>query len=202
MQQIYVHKGDLPEDITFEKSVAVDTETTGLDIQNDRICLVQLADDKGNCHLVQIVPDIQPLRLMSLLSNPDILKIFHFARFDVAMISRCFGTEVAPIYCTKIAHRLVCPEKPHGLKDLCAEFLGVSLDKAQQCSDWTVHNLSDAQKKYAAADVLYLHKLRHQLDAMLVQQGRQKIAASCFDFIPVRAKLDLYGYKNPDIFEH
>ena len=164
MQSIQVFSGDLPANIKWPKMVAIDTETTGLDIVKDRLCLVQIGDGKGNAWLVQIKKGGKYPNLKKLLTNPKILKIFHFARFDVAKLKVAFGIEVAPTYCTKIAHKLVWPNKKHSLKNLCEDMLGIVLDKEQQCSDWTRKNLSEEQIRYAANDVMYLHALKAILD--------------------------------------
>ncbi len=203
MGQIFFFKGDLPDNVTFYDSIAVDTETMGLNLYRDRLCLVQIGDGKGNSYLTQIVKGIEPKNLKRVLSDPKVLKIFHFARFDVAAIKHYLGVVCAPVYCTKIAHKLVRPSaSSHGLKALCQEFLGISLSKEQQVSDWGADVLSDEQKGYAAGDVLYLHQLKEKLDALLIRENRTQLAQACFDFLPARADLDLLGFDNPDIFEH
>ena len=200
---ISVFKGDLPEGIKFPKSVAIDTETTGLDIINDRLCLVQIGDGKGNAWLVQIKKNIPCLNLKKLLTDPKILKIFHFARFDVAKLKAELGIVVGPLYCTKIASKLTRPKAiKHSLKNLCEDLLDIQLDKEQQCSDWTKEELSPEQIQYAANDVMYLHALKTKLDALLKKQKKEELAASCFSFLPTRAELDLMGLDDPDLFSH
>lgn len=203
MGQIFFYKGDLPKGVKFSGAIAVDTETMGLDLHRDRLCLVQIADGKGNCYLVQICKEVNPIRLKKVLSDPKFLKIFHFARFDVAVIKKYLGIVCSPIYCTKIAHKLVRPcASSHGLKALCFEFLGIVLSKEQQVSDWGAEDLTEEQKKYAASDVLYLHDLKAKIDPLLMREGRAKIAQACFDFMPTRAELDLLDFDEPDIFSH
>ena len=203
MTSIRLCIGDLPKDNLFTKSVAVDTETTGLNPLRDRLCLVQLADDKGHCYLVKIVDGIEPVRLKKVLSDKKILKIFHFARFDVMMIKKELGIVCQPVYCTKIAHKLVRTNvNSHSLKTLCSLYLNVELDKEETCSDWAAEKLTPQQKKYAANDVLYLHKLKTILDQYLKREKRADLAQACFDFLPTRAALDLLGFDRPDIFEH
>jgi len=202
---IYTHKGDLPADFTCEGVVAVDTETLGLKHNRDRLCVIQLSDGKGDAHIVQVVRedyDKAP-RLKAILADPSIIKIFHYARFDVAVIKKYFKVDCAPIYCTKIASKLSRTYTDrHGLKSVCAELTGVQLDKHQQSSDWAAETLSDAQQRYAANDVLYLHEMMAQLNMMLAREGRTELAQSCFDFIPVRVQLDLAGWEDKDIFDH
>lgn len=203
MGQIFFFKGDLPDHITFQDSIAVDTETMGLNLHRDRLCLVQIGDGKGNSYLTQIQKGVEPKNLKKVLSDPQLLKIFHFARFDVAAIQQYLEITCAPVYCTKIAHKLVRPSaSSHGLKALCQEFLGITLSKEQQVSDWGAPDLTEEQKGYAAGDVLYLHQLKEKLDILLEREGRAALAQACFDFIPARAELDLLGFDNPDIFEH
>jgi len=202
MQSIQVFSGDLPADIKWPKMVAIDTETTGLDVVKDRLCLVQIGDGKGNAWLVQIKKGGKYPNLKKLLTNPKILKIFHFARFDAAKLKMAFDIEVAPLYCTKIAHKLVWPNKKHSLKNLCEEMLGITLDKEQQCSDWTKKNLSEEQIRYAANDVMYLHALKAILDKELKKKKRESLAAACFQFLNTRAELDILGYEEPDLFHH
>lgn len=203
-KNITLHKGDLPDGLSFGKSVAIDTETLGLNPHRDRLCLVQLSSGDGTAHLVQIAKDGSDApNLKALLQDPGVLKIFHFARFDVAVLDRYLGAATAPIYCTKIASKLVRTYTDrHGLKDLTAELLGIELSKQQQSSDWAATDLSDQQKAYAASDVLHLHALKEKLDMMLDREGRRALAEACFDFLPNRAKLDLMGYPNVDIFSH
>ena len=203
MGQIFFYEGDIPSDISFKNSVAVDTETMGLNIHRDRLCLVQLADEKGNAYLVKIKKGKTPTNLKKILADKKILKIFHYARFDVAVLKEYLNVDTFPIYCTKIAHKLVRPTFPsHSLKTLCQELLGVELSKEQQVSDWGADTLTDEQKQYATGDVIYLHAIRKKLNTLLRREGREKLAQKCFDFIPVRAELDLLDFSNPDIFEH
>ena len=201
---INLHLNDLPAGLVFRDGVAVDTETQGLQPRRDRLCLVQLSAGDGNAHLVQFDgTDWSAPRLKALLSDPATLKIFHFARFDVAVIAHYLGVVPEPLYCTKIASKLVRTYTDrHGLKDLCSELLGVELSKQQQSSDWAAEKLSDQQKHYAASDVLHLHALKAKLAAMLQREGRTALAESCFRFVSVRAGLDLAGFDEDDIFAH
>jgi len=203
---VHLHRGDLPADVALEGSLAVDTETMGLSPHRDRLCLVQLSSGNGDAHLVQIPPSPAPHaapRLAALLADPHRLKIFHFARFDVAMLKQHLGVACAPLYCTKIASKLSRTYTDrHGLKDLARELLGVDLSKQQQSSDWGAETLTDAQLDYAASDVLHLHALKERLDLMLAREGRAALAQACFDFLPVRAALDLAGWQEADIFHH
>lgn len=201
---IHLHQGDLPADISFGDSVAIDTETLGLNPHRDRLCLVQLSAGDGVCHLVRFQKGIYDApNLKKLLVDPGVTKLFHFARFDVAVLRHYLGVDCAPIYCTKIASKLVRTfTDRHGLKDLCRELIGVELSKQEQSSDWGAATLSDAQLKYAASDVLHLHKLAGVLDMMLAREGRTDIAAQCFAFLPMRARLDLEGWPEIDIFAH
>jgi ribonuclease D len=201
--KIQLHKGDLPAGISFGASVAVDTETMGLKPSRDRLCLVQLSAGDGSAHLVQIDHGIAAPNLVALLADPGVLKIFHFARFDVAVLRQYLGVDVAPIYCTKIASKLVRTYTDrHGLKDLTWELLKVELSKQQQSSDWGAGTLTEQQLSYAASDVLYLHALRERLDAMLEREGRAELAEKAFRFLPTRAGLDLEGFEDVDIFAH
>jgi len=202
--QTFLHRGDLPAGIEFSGAVAVDTETLGLKPHRDRLCLVQLSAGDGTTHLVQFDgADWSAPRLKALLTDPKITKIFHFARFDLAVIEQYLGIMTGPIYCTKIASKLVRTYTDrHGLKDLCHELLGIELSKQQQSSDWAAAALSPQQLAYAAADVLHLHALKGALDAMLVRQGRTAFAEACFVFLPERARLDLAGFEDTDIFSH
>ena len=201
---ISLHKGDLPEGIDFGDNVAIDTETLGLVPRRDRLCVVQLSRGDGSAHVVQIAAgQKQAPNLTRLLADPAVTKLFHFARFDIAVLYAAFGTMAAPLYCTKIASKLVRTYTDrHGLKDLARELLGVDLSKQQQSSDWAADTLSEAQVAYAASDVLYLHALRARLDAMLLRDGRSDLAATCFEFLPTRARLDLLGWQDADIFSH
>jgi ribonuclease D len=204
IEKIELHKGDLPAGIDFGDSVAIDTETMGLRPERDKLCLIQLSAGDGVCHLVQVSDgNYAAPNLKALLTDEKVTKIFHFARFDVAMLRRYLGIDCSPVYCTKIASRLVRTyTDSHGLKNLCQEILGVQLSKVQQSSDWGSETLSDEQVHYAALDVLYLHRLRDCLDEMLMREGRKELAQACFDFLSVRADLDLGGWRDEDIFAH
>jgi ribonuclease D len=204
MVKIRLHAGDLPAALDLGDCVAVDTETMGLSARRDRLCLVQLSAGDGVCHLVQLRDGVYDApRLKALLADPGVLKLFHFARFDLAMIRHHLGIVCQPVYCTKIASKLVRTyTDKHGYKDLCKELLEVDISKQQQSSDWGAAKLSDAQKSYAASDVLHLHALRAKLDAMLAREGRRELAAACFAFLPQRAALDLLGWESEDIFAH
>lgn len=201
---IRLHKGDLPDDRRYGDAVAVDTETLGLNPHRDRLCLVQLSGGDGNVDLVQIAPGQSAApNLVKLLADPSVTKLFHFARFDVAVLYGTFGVMAEPLYCTKIASRLARTYADrHGLKDLVKELLDIDLSKQQQSSDWGSEALSEAQQGYAAADVLHLHALREKLDRQLAREGRSDFAAACFRFVPVRARLDLAGWQDEDIFAH
>jgi ribonuclease D len=201
---IHLHKGDLAAGVDFNGSVAVDTETLGLNIHRDRLCLVQLSAGDGSAHLVQFDgKSYDAPRLKALLADPSLTKIFHFARFDIAVLERNLGVATTPLYCTKIASKLVRTYTDrHGLKDLVAELLGVELSKQQQSSDWAAHELSPQQLAYAASDVLHLHALKDKLDAMLERENRRAFADAAFGFLPVRARLDLAGFAADDIFAH
>ena len=201
---IYFYEGDLPADVSFGASVAVDSETMGLIPQRDRLCVVQLSSGDGNAHLVRFKQsEYNAPNLKRLMTDPDVLKIFHFARFDVAVMKQYLGIETAPIYCTKIASKLVRTYTDrHGLKDLCAELANVSLDKQQQSSDWGADEISKAQQSYAASDVLYLHTLKEKLDIMLAREGRAELAMAAFAFLSTRADMDLAGFGAMDIFSH
>ncbi len=202
--KIELHKNDLPAGLDLGPSVAIDTETLGLNPFRDRLCLAQLSSGDGVCHAVQFdAGGYNAPNLVRLLADPKVLKLFHFARFDMAMFKRHLGVTVAPVYCTKIASRLVRTyTDKHGLKDIVKELLGVELSKEQQSSDWGAPELSERQLSYAANDVAFLHRLKDALDAMLVREGRAKIAQACFDFLPTRADLDLAGWPETDIFAH
>jgi ribonuclease D len=201
---IRLHRGDLPDLSRYTNSVAVDTETMGLHPHRDRLCVVQLSNGDGSADVVQIAKDHGDApNLKKLLADPNVTKIFHFARFDLAVLYNAFGVMPQPVYCTKIASRLCRTYTDrHGLKDLVREVLNIDLSKQQQSSDWGSQSLSDAQLTYAASDVLYLHGLRERLDAMLAREGRTELAQACFRFLPTRAKLDLQGWENEDIFAH
>ncbi len=201
---ITLHQGDLPDDLDLGAMVAVDTETLGLNPVRDKLCLVQLSGGDGSAHLVQLDRSgYDAPNLKRLLGDTQVLKIFHFARFDIAMLDKYLGVACAPVYCTKIASKLVRTYTDrHGLKDLCREILDIDLSKAQQSSDWGAKTLSEAQQRYAALDVLHLHALKARLDMMLVRENREDLAAACFSFLPVRARLDLAGWPDSDIFSH
>ena len=201
---IQLHEGDLPAKIDLGDCVAVDTETMGLDARRDRLCLVQLSAGDGDCHIVRFSPGVfDAPNLSALLADPAVTKLFHFARFDLAMIRRHLGVVCAPVYCTKIASKMTRTYTDrHGLKDLCRDLLGVELSKQQQSSDWGAPELTREQLAYAASDVLYLHALRDKLDIILNREGRTALAEACFGFLPTRGALDLLGWNAPDIFEH
>jgi ribonuclease D len=201
---VRLHRGDLPDLARYTGAVAIDTETMGLNPHRDRLCVVQLSPGDGSADVVQIPKGhTDAPNLKALLANPAITKIFHFARFDVAVLYQSFGVMTGPIYCTKIASRLTRTYTDrHGLKDLVREVLNVDLSKQQQSSDWGSDSLTEPQLAYAASDVLHLHALRERLDAMLVREGRTQLAKACFDFLPTRALLDLQGWEEEDIFAH
>jgi ribonuclease D len=201
---IRLHRGDLPDLSRYTGPVAVDTETMGLDPHRDRLCVVQLSPGDGSADVVQIAPGATDApNLKKLLTDPAKLKIFHFARFDIAVLFKTFGVMPAPLFCTKIASRLARTyTDKHGLKDVTRDLLGIDLSKQQQLSDWGSSALSDAQVAYAASDVLHLHALREKLDALLTRENRGELAKACFGFLPTRAKLDLAGWGAEDIFSH
>jgi len=206
---IHLHRDDLPADVNLGPVVAVDTESMGLNPHRDRLCLVQLSSGDGSAHLVQIVPVSLGGRgydcpnLKRLLADTAVIKLMHFARFDVGVLQHTLGITVAPIKCTKIAAKLVRTfTDRHGLRDLCRELLGVEISKQQQTSDWGATDLSPEQVSYAASDVLYLHALWNRLEALLVREGRLELAEACFQFMPARTRLDMLGYEEPDIFAH
>lgn len=201
---VRLHRGDLPDLTRYTSAVAIDTETMGLNPHRDRLCVVQLSPGDGSADVVQIPKGhTDAPNLKALLANPAITKIFHFARFDVAVLYQTFGVMTGPIYCTKIASRLTRTYTDrHGLKDLVREVLNVDLSKQQQSSDWGSDSLTEPQLAYAASDVLHLHALRERLDAMLVREGRATLAKTCFDFLPTRCLLDLQGWAEEDIFAH
>ncbi|MGX9424483.1 MULTISPECIES: ribonuclease D [Bradyrhizobium] len=201
---IRLHRGDLPDLSRYKDAVAIDTETMGLNPHRDRLCVVQMSGGDGTADVVQVptAPGDAP-NLKALLANPNILKIFHFARFDLAALYNAYGVMPTPVYCTKIASRLSRTYTDrHGLKDLVREVLNIELSKQQQSSDWGAPTLSEAQLAYAASDVLHLHALREKLDAMLAREGRTELAKACFEFLPTRARLDLGGWEAEDIFAH
>ena len=206
---IIVHQGDLPSGLQFGDAVAVDTETMGLNPLRDRLCLVQLSGGDGICHLVQFGPTARQRdvydapNLKALITDPGVTKLFHFARFDLAMMDRYLGATCQPVYCTKVASKLARTYTDrHGLKDLCHELLGIELSKQQQSSDWGAETLTTDQLRYAATDVLHLHRLRAILDGMLERENRTDLARASFEFLPVRARLDLGGWGDPDLFAH
>lgn len=200
----YLHKGDLPDDLDLGPVVAIDCETMGLNPHRDRLCVVQLSAGDGNAHLVQIAKgQTAAPNLCRLLVDPDVLKLFHYGRFDIAAMYNAFGALAAPVYCTKIVSRMVRTYTDrHGLKALVQELLSVDISKQQQSSDWGAETLTDAQMAYAASDVLHLHRLRDALNQMLEREGRTELAQACFDFLPTRAMLDLEGWADTDIFAH
>ncbi|MGY3619688.1 ribonuclease D [Bradyrhizobium sp. USDA 10063] len=201
---IRLHRGDLPDLARYKDSVAIDTETMGLNPHRDRLCVVQMSSGDGTADVVQVpMGSANAPNLKALLANPNILKIFHFARFDLAALYNAYGVMPTPVYCTKIASRLTRTYTDrHGLKDLVREVLNIELSKQQQSSDWGAQALSEAQLAYAASDVLHLHALREKLDAMLAREGRTELAKACFEFLPTRARLDLGGWEAEDIFAH
>ncbi|MDJ0859449.1 MAG: ribonuclease D [Dinoroseobacter sp.] len=200
----HLHHNDLPDDVDLGPVVAIDTETMGLVPHRDRLCVVQLSAGDGNAHIVKIAQgQTSAPNLKRLLGDPKVLKLFHFGRFDIAVMEHAFGVRAAPVYCTKIASKLVRTYTDrHGLKALLQEVLGIDISKQQQSSDWGASALSDAQIEYAASDVLYLHKLREEMNKRLAREGRTQLAQSCFDFLPTRAALDLQGWSEVDLFHH
>ena len=202
--KIKLYKNDIPAKIKFNKSIAIDTETMGLNPFRDRLCLIQLSSGDNNCHLVQIEKNApKPKNLIKILSNKKITKIFHYARFDVAILKYNFNINIENIYCTKIASKLARTfTDQHGYKDLCKELLDVEISKLEQTSDWGNKRLKNSQQKYAAIDVFYLHKIKDKLDIMLKREKRTELANACFKFIQYRTDLDLQGWSNLDIFSH
>jgi ribonuclease D len=200
----FLHQGDLPENISFGASVAVDSETMGLRLRRDDLCVVQLSSGDGHAHLVRLNrPAYDAPNLKRVLTDPGVLKIFHYGRFDIAMFALHLGVMTGPVYCTKIASKLARTYTDrHGLKDLARELAGVEMSKVQQSSDWGAAALSQEQQAYAASDVLHLHALKAKLDVMLAREGRMDLAQACFDFLPVRARLDLEGWEDVDVFAH
>ena len=200
----HLYQGDLPDDLDLGPIVAIDCETMGLNPHRDRLCLVQMSSGDGHTHLVQVAKgQTSAPNLCRMLEDPNVLKLFHFGRFDIAAMYNAFSALTAPVYCTKIASKMVRTYTDrHGLKNLLQELIGVDISKQQQSSDWGAEKLSDAQLDYAASDVLYLHKLRDVLDERLAREGRTEMAQACFDFLPTRAKLDLAGWPETDIFAH
>lgn len=199
-----LHKGDIPADLDLGSVIAVDTETQGLNPNRDKLCLVQLSSGDGHAHLVQLDRETYDApNLKAMLSNQDAIKIFHFARFDIAICKKYLEVDCTPVYCTRTASRLVRTYTDrHGLAQCCRELLGVDLNKQQQSSDWSESDLSDAQLEYAASDVYHLHALKEKFDMMLAREGRTELAQQCFDFLPTRADLDLGGWRHDDIFAH
>ena len=203
MNGITLHKGDLPAELDFGPVVAIDCEAMGLNLHRDHLTLVQLSSGDGTAHLVQLGRDYDCPNLKALLTDPKVVKIFHYGRYDIAMMLRWMGITCAPVWCTKIASKLARTYTDrHGLKDVAREVAGAELSKAQQSSDWGTAELSDAQMQYAASDVLYLHQIKAGLEARLIREGRLEIAQACFDFLPMRARLDLAGWDEQDIFAH
>ena len=200
----HLYRQDLPDGLRLGPVVAIDCETMGLNPHRDRLCVVQLSDGDGNAHIVQIMPgQSEAPNLSALLTDPDTLKLFHFGRFDIAVLYHAFGALAAPVWCTKIASRLVRTYTDrHGLKNLTQELIGVDISKQQQMSDWGAESLSEAQLDYAASDVLYLHRIREALTRRLEREGRMDLARACFEFLPARARLDLDGWPETDIFAH
>ncbi|MBZ8117811.1 ribonuclease D [Roseovarius sp. LXJ103] len=200
----HLYQGDLPDGLDLGPVVAIDCETMGLHPHRDRLCVIQMSGGDGNAHLVQVAKgQTDAPNLCAMLTNPDVLKLFHFGRFDIAAMQNAFGAVTAPVYCTKIASKLIRTYTDrHGLKYLLQELLGVDISKQQQSSDWGAPELSRAQIDYAASDVLYLHRLREELNTRLVREGRMEMAQACFDFLPMRAGLDLAGWPDQDIFSH
>ncbi len=200
----HFYKGDLPDDLDLGPSVAIDCETMGLNPHRDRLCVVQMSGGDGNAHIVQVAKgQTSAPNLERMLADPDVLKLFHFGRFDIAALLNAFGTLAAPVYCTKIASKLVRTYTDrHGLKNLLDELLRIDVSKMQQQSDWGAFELTEAQLEYAASDVLYLHRLKDKLDGRLHREGRMEMAQACFDFLPTRAQLDLAGWPEIDIFAH
>lgn len=200
----HLYQHDLPDGLDLGPIVAIDCETMGLNPHRDRLCLIQMSGGDGDCHLVQVaIGQTSAPNLCAMLENPDVLKLFHFGRFDIAALYNAFGTLTAPVYCTKIASKLVRTfTDRHGLKTLVQEMVGVDISKHQQQSDWGAKTLTNAQLDYAASDVLYLHQLKTAFDVLLAREARTALAQSCFDFLPTRAQLDLAGWPNTDIFAH
>lgn len=200
----FLYQNDLPDDLDLGPVVAIDCETMGLHTHRDRLCVVQMSGGDGNAHLVQVAKgQTAAPNLCKMLADPDVLKLFHFGRFDIAAMQNAFGTVTAPVYCTKIASRLIRTYTDrHGLKNLLQELLNVDVSKQQQSSDWGAEELTKAQIDYAASDVLYLHRLRNALNVMLEREDRMQVAQACFDFLPMRANLDLIGWPETDIFAH
>ena len=201
--KIKLYENDIPKNLKLDNSIAIDTETMGLNHMRDRLCLIQLSKGNNECHLIKINTEIRPKNLIKLLEDKKILKIFHYARFDVGILKYTYDINIPNVYCTKIASKLARTfTDKHGYKDLCLDLLNKKIIKTEQTSDWGIDKLTNKQKEYAATDVLYLHKLRACLDKMLERENRTEIAQACFDFLPMRAKLDLAGWPETDIFSH
>lgn len=200
----HLYQNDLPDDLDLGSIVAIDCETMGLNPHRDRLCLIQMSSGDGECHLVQVAKgQSEAPNLCKMLADPNVLKLFHFGRFDIAAMQNAFGTLASPVYCTKIASKLVRTfTDRHGLKTLLQDMVSVDISKHQQQSDWGAKTLTEAQLNYAASDVLYLHQLKDAFDIMLAREGRAEMAQACFDFLPMRAKLDLAGWPETDIFSH
>lgn len=199
----HLHRGDLPDGISFTGAVAIDTETMGLSIARDRLCVVQLSAGDGDSHVVQVAKPYDAPNLKAVFADPGLIKIFHFARFDLAMILKHFGIRAEPAYCTRTVSKLCRTNTDrHGLKDLCRDYLGVEISKQQQSSDWAAETLKPEQVDYAAADVLYLHRLKEEMDRLLDREERRDLAEACFRFLPDRAALDIAGWPDDDIFAH
>lgn len=200
----FLYQNDLPDGLDLGPVVAIDCETMGLNPHRDRLCVIQMSGGDGHAHLVQVAKgQTKAPNLCRMLEDPDVLKLFHFGRFDIAALLNAFGAITAPVYCTKIASKLVRTYTDrHGLRNLLQELLGIDISKLQQQSDWGASELTEAQLNYAASDVLYLHRLRDELDARLAREGRTEMAQACFDFLPMRARLDLAGWPEEDIFSH
>ena len=201
---VHLHNDDVPDDLDFGDSVAIDTETMGLNPHRDRLCVVQISSGDGDAHLIKLGQPIKPCpNLVRLLTNKEIIKIFHFARFDIAVLTKNVARIQGPVYCTKIASKLCRTyTDKHGLKDLCRELLGIDISKQHQSSDWGADELTKEQKDYAAGDVLYLHRIKAKLDFMLAREKREVLAASCFAFLSTRTQLDLDGFADTDVFHH
>ena len=204
LMQIFFHKNDLPNDVSFKGSVAIDTETMGLEVHRDRLCLVQLSGGDGVCHLVKIEPGQEkPVNLVNVLSDPQLVKIFHFARFDVAVLYKAFGVVTGPIFCTKIASKLVRTfTDRHGLKELCKEIVKVEISKQEQTSDWGAAEYTEEQKKYAATDVLHLHKIKDHFEIVLKRENRMDLAQAAFDYLPYRCVMDVMAGQSYDILSY
>ena len=200
----HLYIGDLPDNLNLGPVVAIDCETMGLHPHRDRLCVIQMSGGDGNAHMVQVkLGQTEAPNLCKMLADPDVLKLFHFGRFDIAAMLNAFGTVTAPVYCTKIASKLVRTYTDrHGLKNLLQELMNKDISKQQQSSDWGAETLTEAQLDYAASDVLFLHELREKLNIMLEREGRMEMAQACFDFLPIRARLDLAGWPEIDIFSH